>query len=267
MSFFSKLLLAPLLLFGLVTFAACADDAAAPPLDAARVDLLADASVPDRGVDLLAVDFLLTDASSLPLPGFGALAGACGVLDDEEWNAKQAPFFFRNVIDFGTTDFDQTKLSSGGLKVFTDGNLGGNSLHSEVFSFEALYRCELAKLLKTEREIAYLDAGGKKTDLLVEIDGRKVGVSVTRAFHFPAGQPYTEAEATKLLEGKLADVLLSNVNAKPEDAWQRALLHVIAADAQHADMVKTAYDKIDAAVRANTILLVTVTDGKDDYIY
>ncbi|PIE19604.1 MAG: hypothetical protein CSA65_01675 [Proteobacteria bacterium] len=228
--------------------------------------------VVDQRVDLLRADLAADlapsrDTAGVPLPGFGALMGDCGVLDDTEWSAASSPFYFRNAIDFGAAAFDETKLSAGGQKVFTDGNLGGNSLHSEVFSYEVLYRCELATLLKTEKDITYLDDGGKKTDLLVEIDGRKVGVSVTRAFHYPPGQPYTEAEARTLLEKKLPDVLASAANAKAEDAWERSMLHVIAADAQHADVVKTAYDQLDPQVRANTLLLVTVTDGKDDYIY
>lgn len=189
------------------------------------------------------------------------------MLDEGEWSAKSTPFFFRNAIDLGSAAFDEQQLSTGGLQVFTDGNLGGSSIHSEVFAYEVLYRCELAQLLETEKGIKYIDPDGKKTDLLVEIDGRKIGVSVTRAFHYPPGQPYTEAEATKLLEGKLADVLASALNAKPAFAWERSMLHVIAADAQHADVVKTAYDMLDAKLRASTLLVVTVTDGNDAYIY
>jgi hypothetical protein len=266
------------LLTSLVFASACSGDGGATPdaaiadqaiVDQAIVDqAIVDQAAGDRGLpDSLGADQQATDGAGVPLPGFGALSGECGVIDDGEWNAPKAPAYLRNALDFGVAAFDETQLSTGGQKVFADGNLGGNSLHSEVFAYEVLYRCELATLLKTEKDIKYQDAGGKKTDLLVEIDGRKVGVSVTRAFHYPPGQPYTAAEATKLLERKLPDVLASALNAKAIDAWERSMLHVIAADAQHADVVKTVYDQLDAKVRANTWLLVTVTDGKDDYIY
>ncbi len=62
-----------------------------------------------------------------------------------------------------------------------------------------LYRCELAVLLKTEAEIVYRDDGGKKTDLLVEMDAAKIGVSVTRAYGWPPEDPYTVEDATALL--------------------------------------------------------------------
>ncbi|MCK5800975.1 MAG: hypothetical protein KAI47_27495 [Deltaproteobacteria bacterium] len=201
-----------------------------------------------------------------PLPGFGALTGECGVLDDDEWGAP-TPFFFSNALDFGSAGFDKNLLSPGGQQILSEGNLGGNSLHSEIFSYEVLHRCELATLLKTEAKIDYTDVGGKKTDLLVSIDGRKIGVSVTRAVHFPKGQPYTEAEAQTLLHKKLSDIPLSEANAVAADAWGRSILHVIAWDAQHAQVVKDVFAALDVQVKAKTILVVTVTNGTDDYIY
>jgi len=206
------------------------------------------------------------DASG-PLAGFGKITGACGVLDATEWKSSK-PFLFRNAINFGTAAFDSKKLSAGGQTIWKDGNLGGSSIHSEIFAFEVLYRCELAKLLKTEGKITYKSSSGKKSDLLLNIDTRKVGVSVTRAFQYPAGSKYTEAAAKKLLDKKLADLPKSKANAAAADAWTRSILHVIAYDKQHADMVQAAWSKqVTAATKQDAILMVTVTDGKDDYIY
>jgi hypothetical protein len=203
---------------------------------------------------------------SVPLPGFGAVTGECGVLDEVEWGSTQ-PFLFRNALDFGSTAFDVSLLTPAGQEVEKDGNLGGSSVHSEAIAVEVLVRCELAELLKTEGEIAYKDAGGKKTDELVLIDGRKVGVSVVRAFHYPAGQPYTADEATKILQKKLGDVLLSGPNAAPEDAWQRSVLAVIAYDDQHADQIASAWQQLDGTTKASTIVYVTVTGGDDAFLY
>jgi|GEM_PF-1781124 len=202
----------------------------------------------------------------LPQPGFGQITGACGELDDSEWNSSNS-FLFRNTIDLGTTGFDETKLTAGGQKLWKDGNLGGSSVHSEIFAYEVLQRCELAKLLKSEREIQYTSSSGKKTDILVEIDTRKIGVSVTRAFHYPPTTPYTVQEAADLLKKKLSDIPLSASNATPQDAWVRSILSVIAYDKQYADTVEQAYKQLDAQTKANIILIVTVTDGKDDYVY
>ena len=236
-----------------------------------------DAGAPDHRfpdapvLDLPGLDLPLADSppaadAFAPLPGPGVLSGACGELDDTEWTSA-SPYLFRNAIALPSTGFDPSQLSPGGLKVWTDGNRGGSSLHSEVFSFEVLHRCELAKLLKTETFIDYTDAGGKKTDLLLEIDARKIGVSVTGAYHYPPTDPYTEAEAKTLLDKKLADLPLSQANAATQDAWERSVLHVFAYDSQHADVVQSAWAQVDAATKGDAILVLTVTDGLDDYIY
>jgi len=198
--------------------------------------------------------------------GYGSLSGDCGVLDAVEL-ASGLSRLFRNAIDFGDTPFEEDLLGEGAQEVIDDGNLGGSSLHSEALAFEVLDRCESAVLLKTEAEIVYLDAGGKKTDLLVEVSGEKVGVSVTRAFHFPPDQPYTEAEAEALLDDKLSDVLLSLANAAVEDAWSRSVLHVMAYDGSYGDTIELAFAGLSPAVTADTMLLVTVTDGEDGYLY
>ena len=90
---------------------------------------------------------------------------------------------------------------------------------------------------------------------------------MTRAFQYPPGTPYTEARARDLLEGKLSDIPLSAANAAPADAWERSMLAVIAYDGQHADMVRTVWETLGADVRADTIVLVTVTDGEDAIVY
>jgi hypothetical protein len=224
-----------------------------------------DAARPEASAsDLKRADRASADAFK-PISGFGTLSGECGVLDDTEWSSS-SPTLFRNTIAFSTS-FDSTQLSTGGLTVWTDGNRGGSSLHSEVFSYEILYRCELAKLLKTEKGIIYQDSSGKKTDLLVEIDSRKIGVSVTRAYHYPPSTTYTETEAKTLLEKKLADLPLSQSNATAADAWSRSILHVFAYDSQYATAVENAWSKVSSSTKGDAIVILTITDGTDDFIY
>jgi hypothetical protein len=245
--------------------AGCADDSN-PTVDLGGGDLAGDRSIgpaPERGPD--ARRDRAADGFQ-PLPGFGALAGECGVLDDAEWSST-SPFLFRNAIDFGTAAFAAAKLSQGGQAILAAGNLNSGSLHSEIFAYEVLYRCELAKLLKTEKTVEYTNPSGKRTDLLTEIDGRPLGVSVTRAVHYPRDAPYTEAEATTLLESKLGDLPLSRANAKAPDTWSRSILSVIAYNAQHADSVQSAWSKLGATLKGDSILILTVTDGDDGFIY
>lgn len=202
----------------------------------------------------------------LPLPGFGSITGECGPIDASELNSGM-PFVFRNAIDFGSTPFDYALLSEGGKKVWDDGNLGGSSLESEVISYEVLYRCELAALLKTEAEVIYQDPAGKKTDLLVDLDALQVGVSVTRAVGFPQDGPYTVQDATTILTKKLGDIPLSTANVSAGDAWVKQILHVIAYGPAHADALEQAYAQLDPSLTGDTILLITVTDGDDLFIY
>ena len=252
----------------IVAVAGCSDDDTTLLLDhglSKKDGGAADGALKDKA----AADKKITakDATSGPLSGVGKLSGACGVLDDTEWKSTK-PFLFRNAIDFGAATFDWTKLSAGGQKIWKEGNLGGSSVHSEIFAHEVLYRCELAKLLKTESKITYTNTNGKKTDMLLNIDARKIGVSVTRAFHYPPTNPYTQAEAKTLLDKKLADLPKSKANATPGDAWTRSILHVLAYNKQHADMVQAAWSKqVSATTKGDAILMLTVTDGNDAFIY
>lgn len=194
------------------------------------------------------------------------ISGACGVVDAMQINSPD-PIVYRDTIDFGMDVYDRSKLSPGGQVIFDLGNLGGSSLESEIMSYEVLYRCELAKLLKTEGEIVYTNPMGKKTDLLVDIDAFQIGVSVTRAYVFPPNMPYTQQMAYDLLNQKLGDILASSANVAPEDAWPKQILHVLAYTSMHADSLEAAYGMLDPAVRADTILWLTVTEGNDEFIY
>ena len=228
-------------------------------IDAGRSDAGAgDAGTEDAG----GMDAGATD------DGFGVLSGECGVLAAEV--SSPSPSFFVTHIDFGDDPFDEgvddDQLTAGGREIIADGNAGGSSLYSEVFAYEVLARCDDAALLKTETEVVY-DVEGKITDFLVQIGDDKVGVSVTRAVGFPRDDPYTVMQATSLLADKLADVLESSANVAAEDAWVKQVLHVIAYGEMHATSLRTAWDGLSDDVKADTVLMVTVSDGDDAFLY
>lgn len=228
-----------------------------------------DPAAPDGGAlpaDARAADAAAPDGGALPLDGFGALAGDCDVLDDEL--TSDQPSLFKSSIDFAAPfeDEEAGQLTAGGQEILADGNAGGSSLYSEVFAFELLARCELAPLLKTETEVEY-DGPGAITDLLVEVDGEKIGVSVTRAVGFPFDDPYTVEEAQELLEGKLEDVLESTAHVAAADRWQKQILAVVAYGPGHADALASALEAIAPATRADTVVWILVTGGADHFIY
>lgn len=230
---------------------------------------LTDTGMTDTGMtDAEVPDASMGDAGNDPLPGFGVLTGDCGLIDPYELLSSQ-PFDFTNTLDFGTNEYDETDfelLSTGGQEVILDGNAGGNSLYSEVFAYEVLYRCEMATLLKTETEVIY-DTQSKITDLLVEIDDLKIGVSVVRAVSYPRDTAYNLDTATNLLNRKLGDILLSSESVSDADAWQKQILHVIVDRPEHIAVIETALASIAPEVRADTIVVMTVTEGLDDVIF
>ncbi len=223
-------------------------------------------SSPDAEPAGPAADGAPLDAAGLPLAGFGALSGDCDVLDDEV--ADTAPSLFHSAIDFAVpfTDEAADMLTEGGRAILAEGNAGGSSLYSEVFAFELLARCELAPLVKTETEIDY-DQPGAITDLLVEVDGAKIGTSVTRAVGFPFEDPYTVEQARELLERKLGDILESSAHVSAADRWEKQILAVLAYAPEHVASLDAALAEIDAGTRADTIVWILVTDGADDFVY
>ncbi len=252
-----------------------AGDMALPDLglDAGSRDLGGDANVDaggtsDVGLPDVGVDQGMDVGPDLPGGPLGSLMGECGEIDMVEIESTES-FVFANSIDFGEDPYDEIdfmRLSAGGQEIINDGNAGGSSLLSEVFAYEVLARCEMAMLLKTENEIVY-DMQGKITDLLVEIDAYKIGVSVTRAVAFPRESEYPVSQAQSLLEGKLADIQESSENVAAVDAWEKQILHVIADETRHRDSLVTALGQIDSSTRADTLVVITVSEGSDDFLY
>lgn len=198
--------------------------------------------------------------------GFGRIAGDCGALAGHI--VSSSPGLFHLAIDFDRlyTNADLSQLTMGGQEILADGNAGGSSVLSEVFAYEVLQRCEGAELLKTETEIIY-DQSGKITDFLAKVDAEKLGVSVTRAVAYPFDSDYSIAQATGLLEGKLADILVSSANVSALDRWRKQALAILAYGPAHADTLTTAYEDIDSELKADTLILIIVTNGPDDFIY
>lgn len=158
------------------------------------------------------------------------------------------------------TQFDRIKhvqnmnLSHSAEKIMNVPNAGGNSVISEVLSYEMMQRCFGARLLKTEMEVDYIFDGGSITDYLCEMFGVMLGVSVTRAMKFQG--EFTEEDAERLLNKKLKGVIQSTRNAI--DHWQKQLLHVWATSHRVANIVSKVYSSVPENLKANTVVMVTI---------
>ncbi len=200
--------------------------------------------------------------------GFGVLSGMCGVLVESDLTSV-SPRLVQATMTFerGYMDpADRPLLTEGGAIIAATPNAGGSSSLSEVFAFEQLARCEDATFLKTETQITY-DTPGKITDILVEVAGHKIGVSVTRAVAFPFGTAYTREDADELMTKKLTDIQASTMNVSDADRWDKQILAVMAYDDQHAQVVEQSIAAMGASITSDTIVIITSTAGDDSFIY
>ena len=207
----------------------------------------------------------LDDGISVPLLGFADLLTMSHQQRQEDETVYHS-IVIKNSLTFG---LDPYGLSMGGQTIINVPNAGGSSVLSEVFAYEVLFRCELAVLLKTETEIQYTTPNTKITDMIVEIDGQKIGVSVTRAVKYPRDNStiYSDDKAIQLLTKKFMGINESSANVADDDRWDKQILHVLAYDEQHAQVLIGAHQRIEATIKRNTILWITVTRGMDEFIY
>ncbi|ESP02662.1 hypothetical protein LOTGIDRAFT_138071, partial [Lottia gigantea] len=160
-------------------------------------------------------------------------------------------------------DFQDMEFLIGSKRIRYVPNAGGNSVNSEVLSFELLGRCFGARLVKTEMEVSYFPQGGSITDYVTEIGGTVLGVSVTRAMKYFGD--YTEEDAHHLLMKKLRGVNQSSRNTC--ESWTKQILHVWTTSAHVTDVITRVYDSdIPEDLKSNTLVLVS-TAAESDFIF
>lgn len=271
LSSLSRAALLAAVLLALSGAAACSSSAAAPDGAVPTVEAGPSGSSGDPGpgpdpTPDAAVEDSSKDAAPPAPTGdiLGTLAsGACGILTNELTQAT--PSLENNLLVFVMGEnYDKASLSPGGQRMFDTANAGGSSTESETMSYEVLRYCEGATLLHTETEIAYQppdDSGANSiTDLEVEIAGKKVGVSVTRAYR-PSNLTLTDADVKALLVKKLEGINRSSMRVLPQDKWVKQILHVFSVNKAATDAIARTWPTIDVAIRADTIVLVTQTTG------
>jgi len=165
----------------------------------------------------------------------------------------------------------QLNMSKEARKLLLSPNAGGSSEWSEAVSFELLRVLLGVDLLHTEMELEYTP-GSKITDYSIRLFGQTIiGVSVTRALKFSLkGEKFTEEDGVRLLRKKLNGVNESTRGVLDHHKWSKQFLHIFAQTAEIAQILKKVYlsaDLIDAELRSNTIVIVTTTIGKVDWIY
>lgn len=155
--------------------------------------------------------------------------------------------------------FSDMTLSAEALRILIIPNAGGNSVVSEVLSYEMLRQLLGAKLFKTEMEVKYFPQGGSITDYVVQIFDQVVGVSVTRAFKYDGDLQVTDV--VPLLQKKLRGVNQATRNSMV--TWSKQMLHVWVKDKASAKVVMKAFKSpaLEKELKSNTFVLVTVADN------
>lgn len=193
--------------------------------------------------------------------------------------------------------YDKIEFGEGALRILKEVNAGGTSRWSEALSFEIIFSIFGAKLLNTEMQLSY-DLPSKRTDYSVEIFGRVLGVSVTRAMKYHGEyeeieaeeefkklspkaverhemkkkdrrKPYDREDASRLLNRKLFAVLSSTEKVKTAPKWKQQILHIFCENLKTANIVRDTLDDrscVDANLVDNTIVLLTVA-SRDPWIF
>jgi len=170
---------------------------------------------------------------------------------------KQPAFGVQHFFASPEIHFDHLKLSEGAHKILYSPNAGGSSERSEALSFEILRKVFGAKLVKTEMGIEYEWSISKRTDYSAMIYNTRYGVSVTRAMKYEG--VFGFEDATALLTKKLNGVNLSTRDVVETDAWSKQILHIFTESTENAQVLALAYDKLSDDLKANTVILVTIT--------
>jgi len=156
--------------------------------------------------------------------------------------------------------FDEMNLSSGGTKILTTENAGGNSITSEVLSYEIMKLLYGAALKRTEMEITY-SCQSKITDYSICLYGAEIAVSVTRAMKF-CGY-FDEQDATRLLSKKLRGINESSRNVIKQHRWKKQILHIFAHEEYIAQQLMEAYHTLSEDYKSNTIIMITTSSTAD----
>eukprot|EP00121_Abeoforma_whisleri_P016953 Awhi_evm1s15540 len=156
-------------------------------------------------------------------------------------------------------EFQPQSLTAHGKRMYEIPNAGGSSILSEIMSYELFHKTFDAELLDTEMEISYFPKGGAMTDYTCTLLGRKIGVSVTRAFAW--NRDFNQEDADRLLGKKLTGCIYATKNCMTK--VQRQILHVWASSNTAVQYLKNSFQKLETKVKANTIVFVTAAPDVD----
>ena len=188
-----------------------------------------------------------------------------------EWKKKNVNSSSDSAVQF--LELVGNNLSEDSKRLLCVPNAGGNSVFSEVLSFEFIQKLfekfnTKVSLHKTEMELEYAE-GSKITDFSFKVDNETtMGCSVTRSFnYFDLNSVPSDASIKQLLKKKLSGVI-DSTRGVLNDKWERQVLHIWTTNQESAEAIKRVYEnEISDELKSNTIVIVTVALSGFECIY
>lgn len=188
-----------------------------------------------------------------------------------EWKMNSVKPSSDNATQF-VNFFDGKEICEDSKKLLCVSNAGGNSVFSEVLSFEFIKELfsklnVTVSLFKTEMELEYVE-GSKITDFALKLENNLtkesvfIGCSVTRCFNFlDLSAPVSRSSVKHLLTKKLEGVI-SSTSGCLNCTMTKQILHVWTSNSATAQLVKEVFEsEISEQTKLNTIVLVTVAES------
>lgn len=148
-------------------------------------------------------------------------------------------------------------------------NAGGHSEISEAFSIHYFVKTFGATDILYEKQIEYY-IDYKMVDFITTIEGKRVGVSVTRAMRYPSPDRFTHEDALALLHKKLYGLIVSRNSVTDRHTFFKSVLHVWCQSYRIASILREVYSSLDIAdyglnVKGILILVLTVCESPSIY--
>ena len=128
------------------------------------------------------------------------------------WEIKNYKSLFKNISEETNT-------------ILTSPNAGGNSVRSEAYAFEWLYRYKNARKVVTENDVVYFHVEWKKVDFITTIGSYNYGISVTRVLPFKQ-EDYDNLDefVSRLLYKKLNGLVIARTGVSEEHSFESSIL-------------------------------------------
>lgn len=148
-------------------------------------------------------------------------------------------------------------------------NHGGGSEISEFYSIDYFERIYAACNFVFEEEIEYwIDYS--MVDYICDVNGTRIGVSVSRAMGYPEPECFTQEKAAGLLRKKLYGLIVARNGVMKSQSFLKSVLHIWCQTHDIAELVRQEFARLDDndyGLDIKGIVLLQLTVCSDRQIY